>query len=90
MFKPLAIRKMQINTSCYFILPTSEWPRSTNQMTMNAKMDAGKGAHLFAVGESTNCYNHCGNQCVLGYRQNIEIDTGLPYDSVYHCWVYFK
>lgn len=42
MFKPLAIRKMQINTSWYFILPTSEWPRSINQMTMNARVDAGK------------------------------------------------
>lgn len=42
MFKLLAIRKMQINTSWYFILPTSEWPRSINQMTMNARVDAGK------------------------------------------------
>lgn len=48
----------------------------------------GKGAHLFAQTAATTMKI---SVCVWGaVRQNIEIETGLPYDSVYHCWVYFK
>lgn len=49
MFKSLAIREVQIKTSWYFILPMSEWPRSIHQMTMNARVDAGKGEHLLTI-----------------------------------------
>lgn len=66
MSEPLHIREMQIKTIWYFILPTSEWPRLINQMTMTARVDAGKGEHLFTLGDSTNCCNHYGNQCMWG------------------------